>query len=275
MRRVIIRDDDTNAFTPPECLEKLYRPFLNRRMPINLAVIPAVSGDAKTPDGRREGFLFAANGDAKGSSPIATNPKLVSYLLGEPGYRIVQHGCYHETFEFGVEDAEQICRRISEGRRHLAEAGLGTPRTFVAPHDRFSRAAFRICSKQFRIISTGWFELGRLPHEWWPKYFMKKVRKTPHWRVAKALLLSHPGCLLSRFRPRHQILDQVKAAIANSPLTVLVTHWWEYFPDGKPDQEFIAVLHQVAAYLADRSDIQVSAFEELLTPDATYRPFRP
>ena len=27
MRYVIIRDDDTNALTPVECLERLYRPF--------------------------------------------------------------------------------------------------------------------------------------------------------------------------------------------------------------------------------------------------------
>ena len=43
MHYVIIRDDDTNAFTPVECLERLYRPFLNAGLPINLAVIPDVS----------------------------------------------------------------------------------------------------------------------------------------------------------------------------------------------------------------------------------------
>jgi len=58
MRYVILRDDDTNALTPPECLEWLYRPFLDRGLPVNLATIPAVSLDAKRPDGKPEGFLW-------------------------------------------------------------------------------------------------------------------------------------------------------------------------------------------------------------------------
>ena len=35
MRYVILRDDDTNALTPVDCLERLYRPFLNRGLPVN------------------------------------------------------------------------------------------------------------------------------------------------------------------------------------------------------------------------------------------------
>ena len=42
MRYVILRDDDTNTFTPVECLERLYRPFLDLGLPVNLAVIPNV-----------------------------------------------------------------------------------------------------------------------------------------------------------------------------------------------------------------------------------------
>ena len=263
MRQVIIRDDDTNAFTPPECLEKLYRPFLDRGMPVNLAVIPAVRHNAKTPDGKPEGFLFAANGHAKDTNPIASNQKLVDYLCSEPCYRVVQHGCHHDTFEFAINDHEEISRRLNEGTRHLADAGFAAPKTFVAPHDKFSRAAFRQSADHFRVISTGWFELARLPHAWWPNYVAKKVRHTPHWRAGNTLLLSHPGCLLSRFRRRDQILDQIKSAIANSSLTVLVTHWWEYFPDGQADRDFISILHQTADYLAAEPGVSVTAFDDL------------
>ncbi|HTD87457.1 MAG TPA: hypothetical protein VK850_12840, partial [Candidatus Binatia bacterium] len=119
MRQVIIRDDDTNAFTPPECLEQLYRPFLDRGMPVNLAVIPSVRRDAKTPDGKREGFLFAANGGAQETSPMATNPALGKYLRGEPNFRIIQHGCHHDTFEFSIEDEAELSRRIEQGAAHL------------------------------------------------------------------------------------------------------------------------------------------------------------
>ena len=52
MRYVIIRDDDTNALTPVSCLERLYRPFLERGIPVNLATIPEVALDTKLPDGK-------------------------------------------------------------------------------------------------------------------------------------------------------------------------------------------------------------------------------
>jgi hypothetical protein len=55
MHTVILRDDDTCAFTPRACLERLYRPFLQRGLPVNLAVIPEVRTDVRTPDGRLEG----------------------------------------------------------------------------------------------------------------------------------------------------------------------------------------------------------------------------
>ena len=49
-------------------------------------------------------------------------------------------------------------------------------------------------------LSTGWFELGRLPYSWWPQYFLKKFGGYPHWQIGQTLLLSHPGCLLSYHR---------------------------------------------------------------------------
>ena len=55
MRYVILRDDDTNALTPIECLETLYRPFLDRGLPVNLSVIPEVRINVTMPDGRPEG----------------------------------------------------------------------------------------------------------------------------------------------------------------------------------------------------------------------------
>lgn len=42
-----------------------------------------------------------------------------------------------------------------------------------------------------------------------------------------------------------------------------MTHWWEYFRDGVPDEKFIAVLHQVADYLASQPDICVTTFRAL------------
>src|ERR1700743_1023822 len=115
MRYVILRDDDTNALTPVECLERLYRPFLDRNLPVNLAVIPAVATDARTPGGEVEGFLFAKNGTRAAPVPIGENPQLVKYLHVNPGYEVVQHGCHHECFEFDRESSAEIAERLDRG----------------------------------------------------------------------------------------------------------------------------------------------------------------
>lgn len=144
MHYVILRDDDTHALTPPECLERLYRPFLDRGMPVNLAVIPEVHTDVRMPNGRPEGFLAAGAPTTRPSMPIAESRDLVNYLLNEPGYHIVQHGCHHDAFEFGTSDRRDLARRITRGARRLREAGLGHPGrssrpTIACRARRFSR----------------------------------------------------------------------------------------------------------------------------------------
>src|SRR5215831_13088282 len=115
MRYVIIRDDDTNASTPIECLETLYRPWLDRGMPINLALIPEVSLSAHRADGRKEQFLFNTNGGTSRTLPIAENNNLVRYLLENRGYHIVQHGLHHDYLEFDRESSPELATRIERG----------------------------------------------------------------------------------------------------------------------------------------------------------------
>jgi hypothetical protein len=59
------------------------------------------------------------------------------------------------------------------------------------------------------------------------------------------------------------MLAAVRLAVESRAVTVLVTHWWEYFRDGTPDEPFIAVLHEVAAWLASRPDIRVVSFRDV------------
>src|SRR5690349_5572167 len=124
MRYVILRDDDTNASTPVECLERLYRPFLQRNLPVNLAVIPDVRTDAVRSDGRPEKFLFAKNSGDELTLPIGDNTNLVSYLRDNPGFQIVQHGYDHSFFEFDSISARDICDRLEQGTRLLMDAGF-------------------------------------------------------------------------------------------------------------------------------------------------------
>ncbi|MFN7137787.1 MAG: DUF2334 domain-containing protein [Limisphaerales bacterium] len=269
MKYVILRDDDTNALTPIECLERLYRPFLDRGLPVNLATIPNVNTKATKSDGNPELFLIGKNGPSSKYLPIGCNQKLVDYLKSNKDYKIVQHGCAHEFIngktEFSIVDRTEISRRLDEGMQFLQQAGFGKPTTFVAPYDQLSKTSLEEVSRRFPVLSTGWYELRKLPASWLPSYAIKKVFKTPHWRANGTILLTHPGCHLSYQRPTGSILDRIKKSIDGQRLTVLVTHWWEYFRERSADEPFISVLHETAAYLASRKDVQVIAFDDLTT----------
>lgn len=273
MKHVIIRDDDTCALTPIECLETLYRPFLERNLPVNLAAIPNVRSDVFYPKGplkgQPEGFLVAAKDVKPGAYPIASNSKLGAYLRHNAGYKIVQHAYHHEFVdgepEFDIHDRADIARRLDLGTQHLLEAGFPKPQTFVAPYDRITRASYLELAKRFKIISTGWFEWGRTPVTWWPRLLAAKLRRRKHWKAGEVTLLSHPGCILSYQRNYASMLDDIQRAVASSELTVLVTHWWEFFRGGEPDLPFIDVLHQTAKYLASGPNISVISFDSLAT----------
>jgi hypothetical protein len=261
MHYVILRDDDTNALTPAEYLERLYRPFLDRGFPVNLAVIPDVSTTIKLPGGATEEFLMGRTGFCPKTAPIRSNKSLVNYIKDNPGYRVVQHGCYHHYLEFECADRPEIRRRLQSGAKALQEAGFPPSKTFVAPYDRFSKQSLKEAAKMFPVISTGWYEWRRLPLAWRPRYLMKKMLFRQHWRAGGAALLTHPGCLLSCHRNYTTMLQSAKKHILRSHLSVLVTHWWEYFREQKPDEPFIQILHQVADFLDKTPEVTVVSFD--------------
>jgi hypothetical protein len=267
MRYVILRDDDTNALTPVEYLERLYRPFLDRGMPVNLAVIPNVRTDITYGRNILEGFLLTRNGTTEQMLPIGANRPLGEYLLSNPGFHLAQHGYNHEFVrgdcEFEQSHRPDLARRLDEGRALLIKAGFPPPETFVAPYDRFTRTSLDEVATRFRVISTAWFELRRLPVSWWPRYLWNKAARRSHWRTGKSILLSHPRCYLSFRRPYSTMLEEIKQSIASRRLTVLVTHWWEFYRDNQPDQAFISILHQLADYLANNPELRVVTFDDV------------
>ena len=54
-------------------------------------------------------------------------------------------------------------------------------------------------------------------------------------------------------------------------MTVLVTHWWEYFRTGEPDEPFIEFLHETLRQLANRSDVRMISFDDLLDSNIQLR----
>ena len=263
MHYVILRDDDTNALTPVECLEQLYRRFLDRGLPVNLATIPQVRTDTLSTDGKLETYLFAKRAGPPLALPLASSGKLVRYLHENPGFHLLQHGCDHSLFEFDSHQRADIDSRLERGAGALAAAGFRGLRTFVAPYDRFTRASLGEVARRFGVISAGWFELRRLPFAWWPQYALKKMLKRSHWRIDRTILLTHPGCLLSYQRPYKTMLESVKKCVERHRLTVLVTHWWEYFRDDRLDTAMLGILHATGEWLASNSSVRVISFDDL------------
>jgi hypothetical protein len=166
--------------------------------------------------------------------------------------------------EFANRGRTDAARRIELGTLRLLEAGFPKPQTFVAPHDKFSSASLQEVAKRFYLISTGWFEGRHLPLSWWPRYARKKVTGAAHWQMGHTTLLSHPGCLLSFNRPYETMLAEIIATIQRQRVTVLVTHWWEYFRNGQADGKFIEILHQTARYLVDEPSVEVVSFDDVI-----------
>jgi hypothetical protein len=92
---------------------------------------------------------------------------------------------------------------------------------------------------------------------------VSKIRRQRHWKAGGLILLSHPGCFLSYHRALKTMLKEIQKHVEANTLTVLVTHWWEFFRDGEPDHPFIKVLHQTAEWLSSRSDIKVVRFDDV------------
>src|SRR5258706_687221 len=103
-------------------------------------------------------------------------------------------------------------------------AGFPQPQTFVAPYDKLSSASMEKVARRFRVLSSGWYELERLPVTWWPHYLVKKIRRRQHWRIGNTLLLSHPGCLLSYQRAYNTMVEPIINQLRDNQLPVLATH---------------------------------------------------
>ena len=131
-----LRDDDTNYFTTPEELERVYGAYWGR-LPVSLAMVPAHSATRSKaiPERHRRG---------DGEFPLGENTALVQYLRDRlatgfvaPMLHGYSHRNYPNGFEFQV--APDLRGRLRRGRAYLEDL-FGRPiRTFVPPHNALSR----------------------------------------------------------------------------------------------------------------------------------------
>lgn len=268
MKYVILRDDDANATTPISKLEPLYRPFLERCLPVHLAIIPSVRMNVHRRDGFREGFLHGPAIEDAQERPIEDNPDLLDYLRHNPFYVPIVHGFNHAfvdgNFEFNRDEPKDIAKRLDAGLAIFESAGLGRPKTFVAPQDQCSRSSVVEITKRFRVLSLQYLNRHRLPRRYWPAYLWRKSMKSHrHFHLGSSTILTHPGCLLSAEKPIHNIFDNLRRSLENDEVTVIVSHHWEYFyPNGNLNAALVDVLHAFADYLAAAPDVQVIRMDE-------------
>ena len=268
MKHCLIRDDDVNALSSPDRLDRLFRPFLEQGIPVNLAVIPEVRTDTRLPDGTLEGFLEGPEAGQPGILPIGSNTGLVDHLVREPDFHVAQHGLTHEMreggFEFGGSDPVDIASRLDRGLARFEEAGLPGPRTFVAPQDHMSRVSLSEAARRFDVVSGGWYDLSMVPGRWWPIYLLqKKVLGRSHWQAAETTFLSHPGCLLAPDRNPEGWSQEVRRQIDSRQFTVVVVHHWEFFDQDGERTHLVEGLHAFASELASWTEVGTVTFTDV------------
>ena len=139
----------------------------------------------------------------------------------------------------------------------------------MAPETSPVRSPFALefCRGRPAISSDlhGLVRVGTSPDGLVAELFLEKAAPGAALESGKDTALSHPGCLLSCFRSYDKMLQGILAHIQRQQVTVLVTHWWEYFRAGVPDDTFIDFLHETAHYLANNPNLKVISFSELVS----------
>ncbi len=161
MTRLLLRDDDLSFFTDPEELEAAYKGIWGR-LPVSFAAIPF----AATPAAGSAGKAPAKRG-GKGR-PLGENRRLVSALrrrIRKGEATIILHGHTHADrergFEYEAGGVERLTREIAEGKAYLEGLFGIRIRCFVAPHDRFSRAAVIAAERNGLHLCRGYAPLPR------------------------------------------------------------------------------------------------------------------
>ena len=177
--RVAIRDDDTNFFTRPEQLERVYRRYWDR-IPISLAAVPV---HAST----RSGAIPRAHWQGERDFPLGDNLELVDFLREQARagrVSVLLHGYTHKDFPSGSEfqAAPDPDARLARGRGYL-EGLFGVPvRTFVPPHNALSWRALRAVERAGLNVLGSFHSFRPDRKPWGPATLGNYLRISAHRR---------------------------------------------------------------------------------------------
>ncbi len=277
---ILLRDDDVSFFTPVAQLETVYEPLLRHNIPINLSVIPLISGALGLGGGTQNPFSRLGLAHEPFIPPcfrghdawfqVAENAALVKFITSQH-IEVLQHGLRHTwsncaEFARGDSETESMKRELRFGRELLAKAFSRQPGFFCPPWDQVSHAALR-CIKDAGFLGVSMSHLGRDLHlGLWPQLLLCRLRRQRHiLRWSKMLLVGHPGYVLSMFHPVETLGQRVMQALGQSDVVVLVNHYWEYFLEGamQATKDRLAAWHHTAAELLANDSLEFVTFSDL------------
>jgi hypothetical protein len=243
---VIIRDDDVNAFTKPATLEKVYdKDFFDKGFKVSLSIIPNIDSSAKigsqnNPFARRgythEPFIPKSKIDT-GLHSFTTNKPVADWIRKNKSIEPCIHGYSHNIEDFTTSDGFEIQRKIAEGRGIIEGMMKKSVRTFVPPHERLSKMAWRLIVRNnlqiFRnvirplkdIVKTvplGQYSLRHLGREFF--YGMNGLVK---YKTAQELGTMEPY-LFSPFWDLEESFEHACKKFDNSNIFLMTNHHWEF-----------------------------------------------
>lgn len=244
--QIIIRDDDTSFFTPPEMLLKVYAPLWDVAIPVSLSVIPAHYANIRIPQANAEAGDFIDPNIPprfRGQDqrfPITDNAVLCTFLSdlqARERIEICLHGFDHDWMEFKAEAAPLLSQKLHDGRQLLDAAFPDAPiRTFIAPYDGISSAAFTA------IIEAGYHTQAHpanLPAN--PFIHGCELRKAYRLPAGNTLFTSHP---LDPLTAPDAWLADAEQRRASSDVLIIVNHYWMFFDEwGSTRDDMLANWH--------------------------------
>lgn len=282
MKHVIIRDDDISFFTPVDVLETLYRPLLDREGKVSLSVIPEIACGRKVDSDNGpfwtdlqmeySPFIPPESREIKNSYPVNENKELINYLKMGSGYEILQHGYHHSKVSGLIEgymsNREDIEKKI-EASSKIMESAFGKKADFfVGPWDAFSYETISCLRDHFKGISM--YRMGKRHMPWYlkPSAVMRKLlptgRKKGYFKWGDFLIFEHPGTKISMFNRPESILPEIKNALKQVDILVLVTHHWEFFFDwNELNKPFFNAWLNILDFLMADNEICVTDFHEM------------
>lgn len=148
-----IRDDDTNYFTRPEDLIKIYKNIWDT-VPISLAVIPFVHTTLVSvpPEYKNDNNFF----------PIKKNKKLIKFLKKQISIgkiSIMLHGYGHQVYEneheYNLKDYNILYKKTKEGKEYLENLFEIEIKSFVPPNHALSKEGMKaVVANGLNIVGT-------------------------------------------------------------------------------------------------------------------------